>query len=747
MYEILGYPSEWSSYPGETIEFKVSCDGVDSYSVDIVKIQCGDSSPAGPGFKETLVQPLEKSIPGRKQTAYPGAYAWVEPFEEDFQGNHTWLLGIMPTLPAKGEWQTIFGRWDATRRQGYQLQISPQGCLVWTEGSGERVQTVELPVPLIARKWYQVSITVDRTQGQVRLLQKPMNALWAANTAGEATSSLNEPIASYEQTAPLVMGAYTITKGLQTQVMAPYNGRIDSLTRLPYIATKDVLEQLCLPPQKRHYECAPDMEWDFSQGMQGDELVDLAAPGRKGLLRNLPTRGVPGMRWDSSAIDWKQQPDHYAALHFHDDNLEDAQWETDFYFQIPLDLRSGMYAARCQSGEHVERITFFVLPQKGARTRKIAFLASTATYLAYSNSHYRLDEPGMEMKSGNFAVIQPWEQYLGEHRELGLSTYDTHSDGYGVYYASRRRPVFSMHVGGRPWALNGDTHMLDWLETRGFDFDVITDDMLHCEGLAALEPYQVIVTGAHPEYWTTPMWDAMVTYQNSGGRLMYMGGNGFYWRCAYHADKPWLMEVRRAETGARYSETPAGESFHSFTGEYAGTWRRIGKAPQTLVGIGTAATGFDASSYYRRRPESNNPRAQFIFEGVDEEIIGNFGSIGGGAAGDEIDRADFDLGTPAHALVIARSENHTRYYNLAPEEIMYAHPTINGQEAQYCYADMVYYECLQGGAVFSTGSITWSASLAHNNYSNNVAQITENVLMRFADPTPIAFPTHRMLAS
>ena len=36
--------------------------------------------------------------------------------------------------------------------------------------------------------------------------------------------------------------------------------------------------------------------------------------------------------------------------------------------------------------------------------------------------------------------------------------------------------------------------------------------------------------------------------------------------------------------------------------------------------------------------------------------------------------------------------------------------------------------------MFSTGSITWASALAHNNYENNVASITGNVLRRFVDP-------------
>jgi len=46
-----------------------------------------------------------------------------------------------------------------------------------------------------------------------------------------------------------------------------------------------------------------------------------------------------------------------------------------------------------------------------------------------------------------------------------------------------------------------------------------------------------------------------------------------------------------------------------------------------------------------------------------------------------------------------------------------------------------------GGAVFSTGSISYAGSLAHNNYDNNIAQITGNVLRRFLEPTPFEFPT------
>ena len=95
------------------------------------------------------------------------------------------------------------------------------------------------------------------------------------------------------------------------------------------------------------------------------------------------------------------------------------------------------------------------------------------------------------------------------------------------------------------------------------------------------------------------MLDALADWLDAGGRLMYMGGNGFYWRIAYCPDNPAIIEVRRAEDGTRAWIAEPGEYYHAFTGEYGGLWRRIGRPPNQLVGIGFAAQGFDGGTHYR----------------------------------------------------------------------------------------------------------------------------------------------------
>jgi N,N-dimethylformamidase len=289
------------------------------------------------------------------------------------------------------------------------------------------------------------------------------------------------------------------------------------------------------------------------------------------------------------------------------------------------------------------------------------------------------------------------------------------------------------------WSLNADFHITDWLEGVGQDYDVIDDETLHREGLSLLERYPCIVTGTHPEYCSTAMLKAIAAYTDRGGRFMYLGGNGFYWRIAFHETLPGAMEMRRGEAGTRMWTSDPGETGLATTGEPSGMWRHSGYAPQRLVGVGFISEGFDSGSYYRRLPDSHDPRAAFIFDGVPEEIIGDFGAFGGAAAL-ELDIIDHKVGTPPHALHLAKSEGHSNVYIEAQGEIAANHPGMDGIESPLIRADLVFFETRNGGAVFSTGSIGWAGSLAHNGYDNNVSRITANVVRRFIAPAPFPSP-------
>ncbi|MDH3452769.1 MAG: N,N-dimethylformamidase large subunit, partial [Gammaproteobacteria bacterium] len=324
----------------------------------------------------------------------------------------------------------------------------------------------------------------------------------------------------------------------------------------------------------------------------------------------------------------------------------------------------------------------------------------------------------------------------------------------GISIASWHRPMFNVRLGFLTFPfeelhgsgvrhLPADTHLYAWLEAHGYAYDIVTDWELHHEGAGLLRDYRVVCTGSHPEYHTRETLDALTEYRNVGGRICYLGGNGFYWKVALSPDRDGLIEIRRGEGGIRAWAAEPGEYYNQFDGEYGGLWRRNGRPPQDLTGVGFTAQGAFIGSYYRKRPACEDARVAWIFEDVEGELIGNHGLSGHGAAGYELDRADKRLGTPEHAVTLASSENHPPEspWVLVPEEILSHVATWSGEPTpDLIRADMTFFETPAGGAVFSTGSITFCGSLLSNACNNDVSRILNNVLRRFLEPEDFTMP-------
>ena len=737
MRSLFGYSDRISARPGDTISFMVSSLGGTPYRADIVQLICGDDSPAGPGFKETAVETaINGDYEGRAQAIHDGSYVTV-PRAPVLDGITSFTLQAMvwPTTPGRGR-QAMLGKWRDDTGAGFGLYIDEGGAAALRVGDGSgRVDVVSVGTAMVAREWYFVAASFDAESREMRVFQEPLADSPGVGdaTSADATATIDGAMKS---DAPLLMAAQSAAP--VAPVGAHYNGKLDRPRLASRALSRAEIERLKATTIPGDLRADIVGWWDFSCDIDGTRVTDRSPNRLHGETVNLPTRGMRGFNWTGDEQCWRHAPDEYGAIHFHDDDLYDAGWQADFALTVPETMASGVYCARLIGADDEERIPFFVRPAAGAPTADAVLLISTATFMAYANMQWDMNTIFAEPKKGAITVLSPEDVFLQENPGYGLSLYDKHADQSGVCYSSRLRPIFNMRPRTGLWSFNADTHVTDWLATIGQAYDVVTDEDLHADGVAALAPYCVVVTGAHPEYWSTPMWHAMVAYQRRGGRLMYLGGNGFYWRIAYHDTLPGVIELRRAEGGMRYQSTEPGEYYQSFNGELGGLRRRVGTPPNTLVGAGTVATGFDSASYYRRTEASHDPRATFIFEGVgDDELIGDFGTLLGGAAGVELDGANRKLGTPPHALVVARSEGHSQLYFLCPEETPFHHPVMSGAENPRVRADLLFYETSRGGGVFTTGSISWCAALAHNGYDNNVARITGNVLKRFLDPAPL----------
>jgi N,N-dimethylformamidase len=173
-----------------------------------------------------------------------------------------------------------------------------------------------------------------------------------------------------------------------------------------------------------------------------------------------------------------------------------------------------------------------------------------------------------------------------------------------------------------------------------------------------------------------------------------------------------------------------------------------------VLGLGTSGAGFDRGSGFKRMPDAADPRVQFVFDGLaDDEPIGDCPSlqVRWGAAGYEFDRADRELGTPAHSLVLASSNRFNQsHFGMIDDLLWFAggrdgrtvdEPHVPGEPHPFVRSDIVYTDYPNGGAVFSAGSIAWRSCLSAYNYQNSVSRVTRNVLTRFAETPPGIAPT------
>jgi N,N-dimethylformamidase len=752
MLKIVGYPDRFSVAAGERISFKVSVEEGDYFDARLVRVVHGDVNPQGPGLKFVHVPTsADGRHPGSVQTIDAGSFMVCEGFPALSAQPFTFLAMLWPTLTRRDD-QTLLCQWDPATGSGVHLGMTEGGRLVVTLGDNGKLATVKADGPMLTRQWYSVVISVDPADRRVIIDQRPVQPYAQVSDAYHGEHEL--PFAPAAVEGPVYMAGCPEPSGT---VGRHFDGKIEGPALLEGVHGPEAHDALLRPKLDPRLATQVIAQWDFSQEIPFTRAIDVGPFRRHGQLVNLPSRGMKGWNWTGEEHSWSRKPEHYGAVHFHSDDLYDAGWEDSVTFTIPEDLQSGPYALHVSCGEsdsfatREDYLAFFVRPPRDPAKRKngpkVAFLAPTCSYIAYANHAEHITTRGAEVLMNRMLNFGHSDLYMYEHPELGGSLYDSHADGSGVCYSSRLRPILNFTAQYHSWLgghgsavyqYNADTHLFDWLQEQGIEYDVITDEDLHEEGLDLLKDYRVVMTGTHPEYHSTRMWDAMKAWIDRGGRLMYMGGNGWYWRVGFHQELPGVIELRRAEDGIRPWIAEPGEYFQSFDGEYGGLWRRIGRAPNVMCGVGFVAQGFDISSYYRRAPDADNPRAAFIFEGVPDEIIGDFGLVGGGAAGIELDCITTDLGSPPNMLRLATSEGHSAMMLLVNEEFGPVPPNLGGDQNPRVRADMAFGETPAGGALFTTSSIAWCGALSHNNYDNNVSKITLNVLKRFMDPEPFA---------
>jgi len=691
---LVGYSDRLSARPGDAISFKVSSQVKGSISARLFRSISADPNPDGAGIVENDASEYfsPTSIVATEQPFYSGSYGLtVDQLSAHPKSVITFSALVYPTLTGEHE-QTIMSLGNV------EICVDESGCAALKVGNCR----VSVSTAMNLKHWYRVNASVG-VDGKLSILQEPVEYHFTAPVQ-----------TTVENTDGGIFSGYVSIAARMTDKIASnyFNGKIE--------APKIVVDGEVLA-------C-----WDLSEDISSQNVKALLGPDIA--LQNFPTRAVTSSEWDGSEMCWRYKPSHYAAIHFHEDDIYDFEWETSLTFKIPPKMPSGVYVMRIECEGNQDAMPFYVCPPLGKRSAKLCVLIPTFTYAVYGN-HARPDYDISWQQR-----IKDWSAYPynpAEYPHYGLSTYNCHPDGSGICHASHRRPLLNLRpgyitFGDTPCSglrhFQADSHLISWLHAKNIEYDVITDTELQHDGLKAIEGYKAVVTGTHPEYHTEQTLNALRDYRNNGGVLHYLGGNGFYWRVARHVENDSLLEIRRAEGGIRAWEAEPGEYYNAFDGTYGGLWRRNGRTPQALVGVGFTAQGeFYGSSYQRK---CYAPEFDWVFDGVEGDVLGDFGFSGNGAAGFELDHLDKNLGSLTETTLLAQSGSQNSEFVLVPEEQLTHMSTLHGRANEDLTADMIYFKVPGGGAVFSVGSITFCGSLPWNNYNNNISRLLENVLSK-----------------
>lgn len=444
------------------------------------------------------------------------------------------------------------------------------------------------------------------------------------------------------------------------------------------------------------------------------EVADLHGSGGPLKVHGAPTFAVRGPHWNGDFHDPRGAPEHYAAIHLHEDDKPAFQWPETLALQVPSDAESGVYALRIQSTQGPCDIPFVIRPAQPATG--LVFLLPTLSYQAYANE---------ALPEGLYPWLVEEPAHRASQQNQWRSVYDSHQDGSGVSLATwpcpwtTMRDAYQYPLCGGPHGLPMDLHMLRFFAEAGLDVTVISDHDLHRDP-HCLNAASAIVTGSHPEYWTATMLDHLDSALARGASLAYLGGNGFYWVSAL--DAAGTLEVRRGQRGVRTWESAPGENHLAQTGEMGGLWRWRGRAEHRLLGVGTAAMGFTQGQPYQRTPASYSADWAWVFAGVEGAQIDGNSLLLGGAAGYEIDRTSQYWGTPAGTVVLASADTFDDSYELDFGE-------LEPHDGPKRRADVCIRRTPAGGLVFAVGSVSWGGALG----GNSAGQVTVNVLRRMSE--------------
>lgn len=367
---IVGYVDPLVSFARDKPAVKVSCSS-NAFTSRVFRLQAGYHHAKGPPVSHKLVDEIpEQAHQGTLQFSRIGSYARITSWPSsqlDTVDSVSMSFWCQATLPlGAGHVQFLFASIDSARSTGFECLLDDEGELLFRVGGAAKIQEARFSTKLVRHQWFHLRIVVEPSAGIVIL-----DAQAKARDIGEQAVTFREErrlpgAARIASERPLTIASDSTDGGSSTQRIgsSSFNGKIDRFKL--ETSLKGSTETL--------------LDFDFSLDIPSDRIQDVSN-GFFGELINGPSRAATGHDWDASQSDWTRAQYGYGAVHFHDDDLDDAQWATTFELDLPHDLRSGCYAVFVDDGGTTDWIPFFIKPDpETKKVPPVALIIPTFTY-------------------------------------------------------------------------------------------------------------------------------------------------------------------------------------------------------------------------------------------------------------------------------------------------------------------------------------------------------------------------------
>ena len=521
---LVGYADRFSARPGERLLARVSASG--QPSARLVTLP----------NREPVAASIEELEPVGVREVATGAHAIIahDPRlrPQDGLTISTWVW-IAPKAPPR-ERRALLATWGRNG-DGWALTLDAAGRPAFEAAADGRCESIVGEHAVEPGSWTRIEAALEPGTGSI--------ALSHSRRRGRRLATVEELLVPASLPGP-GPGEGALLLGAERRGDGTTRSHLDGKLDRPKVARG---------PDGSETVAA----WELGEG-RGRRVVDAGPHGLHGECANGPLRAVTGHNWSGAVHDWRLAPEQYGAMHFHSDATDDLGWPPSFAVELPDSLPGGAYAIELSDGECDDLIPVAVRRAPGAEPAAVTVLLPTFTYMAYSC------ERAAPRLAGTAGPEDSWVERHGLR-----SLYDRHADGIGVYEASARRPLTQLRPGyrcaqhGGPHGIAQDLILIGWLARRGIPFDLITDHDVDREGAAALAGSRVVVTGAHPEYASATLLDAIDAHLEGGGSLAYLGGNGLNGPVSVDPQRPHVIELRRSETQGLAWQALPGEHHHA----------------------------------------------------------------------------------------------------------------------------------------------------------------------------------------